>query len=84
MMNTIKIAVLLIRAIGLQFILVGVVYLTYLPERIFMANHAISFAAVGAAHLETRMLIGRFLLHILLGAALFYFARPIGNHLLMA
>ena len=73
-MTNSQIALLLVRLSSFQFVVYGLNYLTYLPERLAMQQSARS---IDLAHMETNMLIARAILHITLGAALWFFSAPI-------
>ena len=73
-MNKIQFATLLVRLSGFQFVVVGLNYLTYLPERMVMASHTSLPLSAQTAQVETKMLLARCLLHVTLGAALWLFA----------
>lgn len=78
-MNTIKIAVIMVRLVGLQFMFQGLIYLTYLPERMFTASNARTMAVAEYAGVEIRMVLLRAALHVLCGVALCFLARPVAN-----
>ena len=73
-MNNSQIALLLVRLSSFQFVIYGLNFLTYLPERMAMAEHTFS---VNLAQMEIKMLIARAILHITLGVALWFFSQPI-------
>ncbi len=73
-MTNSQFALLLVRLSSLQFVFYGLNYLTYLPERLAIQAGARS---IDLAHMETKMLIARAILHITLGAALWFFSHPI-------
>lgn len=73
------ILVVIIRLLGFQFVLFGLNYLTYVPERSFAAHYASNLRSVELHHLELGMLLTRFLLHIVVGSVLWVFARPMAR-----
>lgn len=73
-MTNSQVALLLVRLLSFQFIVGGIDYLTYLPERLAMQQTARS---IDLAQMETKMLIARAILHITLGVALWLFSQPI-------
>ena len=71
-----KFAIVLVRLVGLQFLLAALLYLTYPPERTMMVNHVHSVAGIEYANLELHLAVVRLALHIILGATL-YFCAPL-------
>lgn len=73
-MNKTQIAILLVRLSAFQFVIYGLNFLTYLPERSFAANNFHSGTSATLAQMEIKMMIARSILHITLGVALWLFA----------
>ena len=73
-MNHSQLALLLVRLTSFQFVFYGLNYLTYLPERLAMQGSARS---IDLAQMEIKMLIARAILHITVGAALWFFSQSV-------
>jgi hypothetical protein len=82
-MNTVKVASVMARLMSLQILFSGLIYLTYVPDRLFMASHARTLAVTASSRQEVGMLIFRFGLHVLVSAILWFMAQPIANWLTM-
>ena len=78
-METLKIAVIVVRLSGFTWLVTGLNYLTYLPERMWMSEHARAAATIGSTQIEIKMLMARALLHLSLGLAMLWFARPLAR-----
>jgi len=78
-MDTYKISVIISRLIGLQFIVVAFVNLTYLISATISEYSALNPATAGFRQLEIQMLWLRFGIHVLASAAFFFLARPIAD-----
>lgn len=76
-MNKSQIALLLVRLTGFQFVVGGIDYLTYLPERFFAADHFGSVTSASLAQMQIKLLLARAILHITLGVALWFFSQPV-------
>jgi hypothetical protein len=77
--NTFKTAVVIMRVLSLQYIISGLFYLTYLPERIYAVTAAHLPRTAGLAQLEESMLFVRFGLYSLIGACLWLYAQPLAK-----
>lgn len=76
-MNTIKIAIVITRLMGVQFILSGIITMTYLPEQLLALDQTQSLSHAATLRFEAYALVLRVLVYVLCGVALYVAARPV-------
>jgi hypothetical protein len=80
-MNTIRIAVVMVRLVGLQFLFGALINIAYFPRYHYSAHHARSANGLEYAHLELGTLMLVVALHLLIGLSLCLMARPVARML---